>query len=376
MKVLIVSRGLPQPDNPTFGIFELDQAKALTKQGIDVTFFAVDLRSIRRKRKYGVVKTLHDGIECYTISIPLGNVPPNIFCPVGSVALKYLFNRVFKDSTEYPDIIHAHFHRQGYMAAELSKVTGIPLVITEHSSDMEKEVVDPKLLKYASAGYRRAKEVIAVSKSLAKRLYENTGVKCTVINNILDTALFVPQQKKQESNSFHFISVGRLEEPKKVEDLIAAFANVCKKNTNVQLDIYGAGAKMTLAKELIEKNELQNKVHLRGAVDRSEVALSLRKADCFILLSNSETFGVAYIEALASGIPVIATRCGGPEEFMEEQYGLLIDKWSIEQAEDAMLYMCKNIRDYNGIAISDQIRKRFSPETIAKQLMAVYEEIV
>ena len=61
---------------------------------------------------------------------------------------------------------------------------------------------------------------------------------------------------------------------------------------------------------------------------------------------------------------------------MEEQYGLLIDKGSIEQAEDAMLYMCKNIRDYNGIAISDQIRKRFSPETIAKQLMAIYEEIV
>lgn len=243
MKVLIVSRGLPQPDNPTFGIFELDQAKALTKQGIDVTFFAVDLRSIRRKRKYGVVKTLHDGIECYTISIPLGNVPPNIFCPVGSVALKYLFNRVFKDSTEYPDIIHAHFHRQGYMAAELSKVTGIPLVITEHSSDMEKEVVDPKLLKYASAGYRRAKEVIAVSKSLAKRLYENTGVKCTVINNIVDTALFVPQQEKQESNSFHFISVGRLEEPKKVEDLIAAFADMSKKNTNAQLDIYGSWRK-------------------------------------------------------------------------------------------------------------------------------------
>ena len=376
MKVLIISRGLPQPDNPTFGIFELDQAKALKKSGVDVIFFAVDLRSIRRKRRYGIVKTLHEGIEFYTINVPLGNVPPNIFCPVGSVALKYLFNSVFKNSAKYPNIIHAHFHRQGYMAAELSKVTGIPLVITEHSSDMEKEVVDPKLLKYASEGYRGAKEVIAVSKSLAKRLYEKTGVQCTVINNIVDTALFVPQQEKQESNSFHFISVGRLEEPKKVEDLIAAFANVCKKNTNVQLDIYGAGAKMALAKELIEKNELQSKVHLMGAVDRNEVALALRKADCFILLSNSETFGVAYIEALASGIPVIATRCGEPEEFMEEQYGLLIDKGSIEQAEDAMLYMCKNIRDYNGIAISEQIRKRFSPETIAKQLMTVYEEIV
>ncbi len=62
---------------------------------------------------------------------------------------------------------------------------------------------------------------------------------------------------------------------------------------------------------------------------------------------------------------------------MEEQYGLLIDKGSIEQAEDAMLYMCKNIRDYNGIAISDQIRKKDFPlKRIAKQLMAVYEEIV
>ena len=101
MKVLIISRGLPQPDNPTFGIFEIDQAKALKKSGVDVIFFAVDLRSIRRKRRYGIVKTLHEGIEFYTINVPLGNVPPNIFCPVGSVALKYLFNSVFKNSAEY-----------------------------------------------------------------------------------------------------------------------------------------------------------------------------------------------------------------------------------------------------------------------------------
>ena len=376
MRVLIISRGLPQPYNPTFGIFELDQAKALAKQGIDVTFFAIDLRSIRRRRKYGIVKTQHGRVECYTISVPLGNVPPNIFCLVGSVALKYLFNRVFKNPTEYPDVIHAHFHRQGYMAAELSCATRIPLVITEHSSDMEKEVIDQNLLKYASNGYRRAKKVIAVSKSLEKRIYDNTGVKCTVINNIVDTDLFLAQQAKKKSENFQFISVGRLEEPKKVEDLIAAFVNVCKKNKNVQLDIYGTGAKMTLAKELINKNELQNKIHLMGAVDRKKVALALRKADCFILLSNSETFGVAYIEALASGIPVIATRCGGPEEFMEEQYGILIDKGNIEQAENAMLYMYENIQTYNGIAISEQIRKRFSPETIAKQLITVYEEIV
>lgn len=375
MKVLIVSRGLPQSDNPTFGIFELDQAKALAHEGIEVVFFAVDLRSIRRRRKFGIVKSVHDGINCYTISIPLGNVPPNIFCTVGSMALNYLYKEVFHNAAQ-PDIIHAHFHRQGYMAAVLSKKTGIPLIITEHSSDIEKANIDPMLLEYAARGYRQAKKVIAVSRSLAKKIYDYTGVKCDVINNIVDTDLFTPKTERKSRECFRFISVGRLEEPKKVEDLIIAFAKVCSQRKDVRLDVYGAGEKMSLAQDLIQENHLEDKVKLWGAVKRSDLPLALKEADCFILLSNSETFGVAYIEALASGIPVIATRCGGPEEFMKPEYGLLINKNSVDEAENAMLYMLDNVGCYNSKKISTEIRTRFSPESIGKQLVAEYGEII
>lgn len=375
MKVLIVSRGLPQPDNPTFGIFELDQAKALAHEGIEVVFFAVDLRSIRRKRKYGIIKSLYEGINCYTISVPLGNVPPNIFCTVGSVALNYLYKEVFRNAAQ-PDVIHAHFHRQGYMAAALSKKTGIPLVITEHSSDMEKANIGPMLLKYATRGYRQAKKVIAVSSSLAKKIYDYTGVKCDVINNIVDTELFTPKTEGKIRGNFRFISVGRLAEPKKVEDLIIAFAKVNSQRKNIRLDIYGAGEKMLLAEGLIQENHLADKVKLWGAVKRSDLPLALKEADCFILLSNSETFGVAYIEALASGTPVIATRCGGPEEFMKPEYGLLINKNSVDEAKDAMIYMLDNVGCYSSKKISIEIRTRFSPESIGKQLVAEYREII
>ena len=195
MKVLIVSRGLPDACYPLNGIFEFDQAAALAAQGADVVFFAVDIRSFRRKRKWGISEENRNGVRCYTISIPVGAVPDRIAALAAEKALIILFHRVFS-TEEKPDVIHAHFTFQGYIAFKLAEREHIPLIITEHSSIMNKEVIKKQDFRMAQEAYEHAGCVIAVSNALARNIYKHFSVRCKVVPNIVDTDSF--RQKKEK----------------------------------------------------------------------------------------------------------------------------------------------------------------------------------
>ena len=74
MKILIISRGMPTEENPMSGIFEMDQAKALSNYGFDVTLFVLDLRSARRIRRLGIRKTIVNGVRVFIASFPVGAI--------------------------------------------------------------------------------------------------------------------------------------------------------------------------------------------------------------------------------------------------------------------------------------------------------------
>lgn len=132
---------------------------------------------------------------------------------------------------------------------------------------------------------------------------------------------------------------------------------------------------MNLEKKISEY-QIENQVFLMGQVDRSEIAKKMAESDCFVLVSKRETFGVSLIEAMAVGLPVISTKSGGPEDFVNEENGLLVSVDNKEQLISALQFMYKNINTFNRKKISEQTLKRFSPETVAKQLTNFYESIL
>lgn len=374
MHILIVSRGMPTKKNPMYGIFEFDQAKALVKKGVNVTYFAVDLRSIRRKRKLGIECINKSGVNCFSISVPVGNVPRSILLKIGEKSLKSLYEKVFINNK--PDIIHAHFTDQGYFAAKLAEKKKIPLIITEHSSVMNKPVIEKKVLTCAKYSYNMSDIVIAVGQQLSKNIYAKTNIKSIVIPNIMGEDDFFNVKNETQRKGFGFVSTGSLIDVKRPLLLIEAFCEVHSEYPNTYLGLIGDGNLKPKIEKRIKELGLSDCVKMLGRLSREQIAKCYSQFDCFVLPSARETFGVVFTEAMAAGLPVIATDCGGPEDFVTPEVGIRIPVDDKEKLKNAMIEMLINSKKYDNEIIRQYVKNHFSEDVVAEQLICIYKQIL
>lgn len=379
MKIIIVARGYPTKKYSTYGIFEFDQAKALAAHGHRVVLAAVDLRSMRRWRKWGINYLVKDGVEVYTMNIPLGRVPNFILDFVGKKAILFLYKSIKKEFGSV-DIIHSHFLLPSIAAVELSEKEQLPLVITEHSSDMNGKILSKTLIKRSNTVYSQATALIAVSTALSKNIKRMTGYDSICVHNIAATDLFSYKSSRgfdrEVSVGGRFVSVGGLTYGKGFDVLITAFSLLLNKYPMCTLEIFGEGKEMKKLKKLVNKNKIDNQVIFRGEQDRQQIAQAFERSDIFVLASRGETFGVAYIEAMSMGLPVIATSCGGTEDFINPEVGILIPVNDIDALLNSMEYMMKHYNYYEPLKISKYVSERFSGESIAEKLTEIYKNIL
>lgn len=396
MKALIISRGVPTAKAPLNGIFEWDQALALKNANVDVAFLALDFRKITEKRFWGIRRYVRDGIAVFELSLPTGIYRRGL--PILQALCSGMYKKVVRNWGK-PDVLHTHFYFMGAIAAKLPKLAGIPMVHTEHSSKLNKPLaaissLDKKLAKKAFAA---ASVVTAVSTAYANRLHQNFGIDAQVVPNVValsspkrslslskgpfglcqDSTLTnqITKSPNHRLTNFTWISVGRLIASKGMSTLLDAFANTLQQCPNQQLWIIGDGPQKVALQNQIEQLGIQDKVELLGAMPREQVQAHLTNAHAFVLLSESETFGVSYIEAMAMGLPVVATDCGGPADFVNHKNGLLVPVNNTLMASQAMQNMLDRYATYSPHQIAKQVQDAYSPATIAKQLMAIYTTV-
>ena len=372
---MIVARGYPTEKYKMNGIFEFDQAKALTAAGHEVIFAANDMRSLRRWRKWGTEEKVINGVKIYAINIPCGRIPKKCLEWMAIKALRHLYSYIERKCGR-PDIIHSHFLSQGYSAVVALKEKGIPIVHTEHFSDMNQKKLDVHTQYIGERTYNNADQVLAVSGSLATSIKEKFGVEAVVIPNVVDASVFDYLSAKRTDDEYYFISVGGLIKRKRMDLLISAFHRAFEGNTKVFLYIYGQGPERKNLENLIRQYHLEEQIFLMGLASREVIAKKMQESDCFVLASERETFGVVYIEAMATGLPVIATKCGGPEDFVDSNNGILIQANIVDGLVDALKNMCDNSQIYDRERIAEDIRNRFSPEAVAMDIIGVYERLL
>ena len=118
---------------------------------------------------------------------------------------------------------------------------------------------------------------------------------------------------------------------------------------------------------------MNGQIVLLNEVGRDKLKEIYPQGDAFVLASKSETFGVVFIEAMATGLPVIATDCGGPSDIVNEKNGYLIPVDDKQALVEALIKMHDNACGFNSLEISKMCAEKFSPEKIANSLVSLYK---
>lgn len=375
MKICLITRNI---NSDYKGSFEFDQARALKQSGNEIYVISLDFRSLRRKRKIGLFWDVHEGINVLRCSYPLGRINSKVFYAAGKRLFERAYNAMIQKAGAV-DIIHAHFLETAYVAALVLKeklADDTPFIVTEHSSLVNDDIenLSADIVSKARYVYPKADRVIAVSDALAEKIKANFNIDCDVVYNVMDTDIFRLTEKREDSdkNGFVFVSAGNLLPNKRMDLMIDCFDRAFKNDGNVSLYVFGDGPERQRLDNIIYKNDMNDRVFLMGRKSRQEIADFYKNADAFVLLSKRETFGVAYVEAMAAGLPVAACHSGGPEGFVKPEVGILAD--SEEDIINALRFIRDNISDYNRESISRYAAEICSPEVIAGKLNKIYKE--
>lgn len=372
MKILTLVSEYPSYEDEVSNIFVHKLVKGLQQEGQDICILLMDFRSIRKKRKYGLSSYEYDGIKVYRCAVPCGPIPFLI-----ELLMKFTINYAYKyvvDNEGKPDVIHVHFGFLGYLAKSIENNT-IPYIITEHSSYLLSRNGPKYKKRILKKGYIGASGIVAVSSSLKQAIVNDYDekVKCVIPNILGEDFNFV---KKDKENKFTIIAVGRLVRGKRFELLISAVSNIRHKIKDIQLWIVGNGEMKSQLIKQVEELKLQNNVCFWGNRTPNELQQLLNRAHVFALPSDVETFGVVYIEANGCGIPVIATDCGGPSDFVDENNGIIIPKNDQYALEEAILKLKREYERYDHQRIADNTQKKYGKSAIVSKYLEVYEEII
>ena len=282
-------------------------------------------------------------------------------------------------------LVHGHVgYPEGTAAAEIAAHLGVPLVITEHASFLASLLAEPVVLERYRTALRAAARVIAVSRMLAGevvRIVPEIADRLVVIPNAVAVDDF-PLAPDAGRVAGELLFVGSRPESKGIATLLRAFARVHASRPETTLRLNGRpgpGDQDRKWQRLAAGLGIADAVRFEPPTDRAGVAAAMARADLFVHPSPRETFGVVAVEALASGLPVVAADSGGVSEVLgdrPEPYGSVVPPGDPEALAAAVLATLERRSSFEPERLRAHVVDRFAADRVAGQLTALYEEVL
>jgi glycosyltransferase involved in cell wall biosynthesis len=381
LKVLFITTWYPTKEHPIGGVFIREHAKAAALYTDVVVLHHLgtkpDLKALWRIEEE-IDCNLTGGIPTYRVwsrhlPIPLSSYLTYIWSVLKG--FRYIVSKGFR-----ADIIHAHVYEAGVPAILIGRLYGIPILITEHSTEFPRKLLRGIDIRKARFAFNRVDSVLPVSKSLQRAIGEY-GIKARfqIVPNVVDVNLFYfDSSSRPRKLEKCLLTVALLDSSRKkgIPILFEALDRLYKKRKDWHLNIVGDGPARAEYERFATNLGLAKQITFHGMKPKSEVAVFMRQADLFVVPSLFETFSVVTAEALATGTPVLATNCGGPEEFVARESGLIVPPGNMEALFNGLDYMLNNLEKYNTERISRYATQCFSPQQVGAQLHRIYLECV
>ncbi|MFQ5873296.1 MAG: glycosyltransferase [Dehalococcoidia bacterium] len=296
----------------------------------------------------------------------------------------FLALRVFKDIVarwRKPDIIHSHFYPNGLLGVGLARHFGVPLIHTEHSATLlhpaPRNGSSWMGRQVARFVMKNASAVLCVSEHLRKQL-KSLGFhgNLSVVPNPVDTSIFRPPAMRPARNgTVRLICACKLIPRKRVPLLLEA-VSILRDRLPLHLDIIGDGPERQKCQQITRQRGIEHLVTFHGFKDRLALASMYNKSDIFVFASDAETFGVAYAEALCSGLPVVTTDSGPVAEIVPPGSGKIVPRADPRALARAIQDVALNWDSYQAAVLSEQPWHRFAYESVGEVIRSYYENIV
>jgi glycosyltransferase involved in cell wall biosynthesis len=260
----------------------------------------------------------------------------------------------------------------------IGRLLRIPVVISEHWTAFPRGILTRDPIYQARLIFRLADAVLPVSHALQRSL-EHHGVIAAfqVVPNVVDTDLFTFHPRVSESAEIlRLLAVTSLVKHKGLYVLFSALKQVAWQGRRWHLDIVGDGAEEAEHHLMVQKLGLAGNVIFHGQLHKNEVAQMMRQADLFVCPSLVETFSVATAEALASGVPAVVTRCGGPEEFVTKQSGVVVPPGDATALAEALTKTIERLPTFNRSVIAEEARAQFGLARVGAMLDELYARLI
>ncbi|MHB0946915.1 MAG: glycosyltransferase family 4 protein [Sedimentisphaerales bacterium] len=279
------------------------------------------------------------------------------------------------------DLIHVFFGVPTGLICWFNGTKSIPYIVSLRGSDVpgnnnQFQMEHFVLSRPLKSIWSKAASLIACSEGLKKRalaFYPNIDI--SVIANGVDIELYKPAESPDFSERLKLITVGRLTITKRLDVLIAMTELLRKQGVDASLTIAGTGKLKTQLKELVKSRNLSSFINLAGRVSEQAMPELYRKHNLFVSATAAEGMSNAMLEAMASGLPIITTRCEGLDELMKEN-GIILEQPDIVLFANEVTKLHNNKSLYQSMAIAARKQaERFSWNAVANQYIQCYRNI-
>lgn len=394
MNIFVIPTWYPTPENPLSGIFTKEQcaayASAHPKSNVIVAKWDNGHSYLAITRPFKLFKAFIRYLFAKQEDKPLTSnfseyYTPSLFwshkLPFGDntsflyQCIRKSFLRA-KNTFRSISLIHAHVsYPAGYIAYKLSQEFNIPYILTEHMGPFPfpNLLEGERPIKPICTAFDNAARTIAVSHSLCNTI-RTFHLPCSdVIPNIIDGSLFFPSSEKYDK--FTFFTLCLMSDQKGIDTLLYAISNLDEAlRQKIDFLIGGDGPMLKTYMDLSRRLNLPN-VRWIGHIERENVPVYFQKSHAFVLPSKYETFGIVYAEAIASGIPVIATKCGGPEEIVEPANGRLISIDNRLELYEAIVDTYTHYGRFDPLDIRKGFELKYSKQTFIDKITTLYGEV-
>ncbi len=389
LRILVLSWNYPTPAAKQRGLWVERMCDAATRD-VDVRTIVptpwvppfVPVRSLSRFR--AVPRRERRGDVSLSYPRVLGSVEYLTHDFDARLALPRVLREARRLHAEQPfDLIHAHFiYPDGVVASQVGHALGVPVMTSEHAFWTPWLIDHPRVAAHVEHALPSIALVTAVSRFLGEGIekYVDGRAKVEVLPNVIDDRVFSPAPR--DRNPHELLYVGLIRKVKRIDVLLRALAEVRRTMPEVRLRILSATAFKAYRQDreemrrLIQSLGLESAVTLVEGADPAGVAEAMRRC-AFVAISSTrrETFCTVAGESMACGTPLIVTRCGGPEEFVTTDDGVMVEADDPPAFAEGIRTAFARRASFDGAQIRSRIVRRFGRAAWCDRAMATYDRV-